>query len=67
MQNPSPAHQAEATRALAYMTGTKTYAIEFGPPTDAESPVFFGASDAAFADDPITRRSAEGYIFKMFG
>ena len=25
------------------------------------------ASDAAFADDPITRYSTEGYLFKLFG
>ena len=35
-------------------------------PADTEL-IFKGASDAAFADDPDTRRSTEGYLFKLFG
>jgi hypothetical protein len=30
-------------------------------------PLFYGASDAAFADEPETRRSSQGYIFKLYG
>ena len=30
-------------------------------------PIFFGASDASFADDPLTRASSDGYLFKLFG
>jgi hypothetical protein len=30
-------------------------------------PIFFGASDASFADDPTTRTSSDGYLFKLFG
>jgi hypothetical protein len=30
-------------------------------------PVFFGASDALFVDDPSTRASSDGYLFKLFG
>ena len=30
-------------------------------------PIFFGASDASFADDPNTRASSDGYLFKLFG
>jgi hypothetical protein len=30
-------------------------------------PIFFGASDASFADDPSTRASSDGYLFKLFG
>ncbi|KAI0991046.1 hypothetical protein K3495_g17141, partial [Podosphaera aphanis] len=29
--------------------------------------VFDGASDAAFADDPKTRKSSEAYLFRLFG
>ena len=30
-------------------------------------PVFAAASDAAYADDPTTRRSTEGFLFQLFG
>jgi hypothetical protein len=30
-------------------------------------PIFFGASDASFADDLLTRASSDGYLFKLFG
>jgi hypothetical protein len=40
-----------------------------GPETtnaDTE-PLFYGASDAAFADDLPTRRSSQGYMFMLYG
>jgi hypothetical protein len=30
-------------------------------------PLFYGASDAAFADDLLTRRSSQGYLFMLYG
>jgi hypothetical protein len=36
-------------------------------PQDYRDPIFFGASDAAFADDVETRRSSQGYVFQLFG
>ena len=30
-------------------------------------PLFYGASDAAFADDLPTRRSSQGYLFMLYG
>ncbi|KAF7568935.1 hypothetical protein PtrM4_113500 [Pyrenophora tritici-repentis] len=35
--------------------------------TDTVEPIFYGASDAAYADEPDTRRSSEGYLFKLYG
>jgi hypothetical protein len=29
--------------------------------------VFLCSSDAAFADDKLTRRSSDGYLFQLFG
>jgi len=40
-------------------------AIEFSASDTRQ--VFTCASDAAFADDPVTRYSTEGYLFKLFG
>lgn len=67
IQNPSSEHQAAVNRAISYLNRTKEYTLELGPPLDETSDMFFSASDAAFANDPTTRRSTKGYIFKMFG
>jgi hypothetical protein len=34
---------------------------------DTYEPIFFGASDAAYADEPDKRRSSGGYLFKIYG
>ncbi len=66
LQNPSPRHHAAADQAISYLYGTKTYAIEFSAATN-EADVFGCSSDAAFADDKATKRSTEGFLFKLFG
>jgi hypothetical protein len=48
------------------LEATKHYAIELRT-LYTEHPIFAAASDAAYADDPITRRSTEGSIFQLFG
>jgi hypothetical protein len=67
---------AEVTYCWRYLIGKKEYSISGGSDSSQNhylldeapiEPVFFGASDAAFADDPETRRSSQGYIFKLFG
>ena len=65
MQNPSSRHHAAADQAITYLYGTKNLAIEFSAGDDEK--VFIGASDAAYADDSLTRRSSEGYLFHLFG
>jgi hypothetical protein len=36
--------------------------------TDADmEPLFYGASDAAFADNLVTQRSLQGYLFMLYG
>jgi hypothetical protein len=67
------------TRNLALKTSAFTadntgYSVSGQPPDAAPNtenpelePVFFGASDASFADDPLTRASSDGYLFKLFG
>ena len=83
MHNPSPRHMDAADHALLYLYGTKSLAIEYSaekttmeaiikelpaPDLDTDDPDHFQASsDAAFADDTKTRRSSEGYLFKLFG
>jgi hypothetical protein len=65
LTNPSPSHRAAADRAISYLYGTRTMAIEYN--SGLEQPVFQCSSDAAYADDVATRRSTEGYLFSLFG
>jgi hypothetical protein len=64
--NPSPRHMEAVDRAIAYLYGTRTLAIEYGPDRDQKSEVFTCASDAAFADNE-DRKSSDAYLFKLFG
>jgi len=66
LQNPGPQHFDATHRCLDYLEATKHYAIELRT-LRTEHPIFAAASDAAYADDPITRRSTEGSIFQLFG
>jgi hypothetical protein len=61
-----------------YLQGTKGYALEASASkhnfieyiTDDptyKDPLFFGSSDASYADEPETRRSSQGYAFKFGG
>ena len=45
----------------------KFYAIEFSADIIDDQQIFACASDTAFADDPATRKSTEGYLFQLFG
>jgi hypothetical protein len=63
--NPGPSHEKAADRCILYLKSTKYLAIQFGP-TIGEA-LFQCSSDASFADDVRTRRSTEGYLFKLFG
>jgi hypothetical protein len=63
--NPGPDHLAAATKALSYLKGTRSLALEYDGSIESD-PSFQSASDAAFADDPATRRSTEGYLFTLF-
>jgi hypothetical protein len=70
MQNPSPIHSDQANRVIVYLRDHKNLSIVFdGLATDpnASMRVVEAASDAAYGDDPSTRRSSEGYVIKIFG
>ncbi len=68
LQNPGPEHFNAAYRCLDYLESTKYYALELGGrERDSLEPCFGAASDAAYADDPVTRRSTEGSLFQLFG
>jgi hypothetical protein len=67
LQNQSEAHIKEVDHALAYLEGTKHYAIEFDGHFIDEKRVFAASSDAAYGDDPETRYSSNGFVFQLFG
>jgi hypothetical protein len=64
LTNPSARHQEAVDRAISYLYGTGALAIEYSALIDQSAVVCAG--DAAFADDPVTRYSTEGYLFKLF-
>ena len=66
LQNPGPQHFNAAHKCLDYLEATKHYAIELRT-LCTEYPIFAAASDAAYADDLITRQSTKGSIFQLFG
>ena len=66
LQNPSPQHFDIAHKCLDYLEATKHYAIKLRT-LCTEHPIFAAASDAAYADNLITRRSTKGSIFQLFG
>src|ERR1700712_248158 len=73
--NPSPSHLKAIDRVLAYLNGTKTFALEFGSGRQQLTPTtgacatdydFKGFSDASLADDQYTRRSTQGVKIDLF-
>jgi hypothetical protein len=81
LQNPSQKHLAAAKHVWEYLIGTQYYSIcatalraeSASYITEGEAieagvePLFFGASDAAFADNLEMRRSSHGFMFKLYG
>ena len=79
LTNPGQAHIDSVRRVWRHIVETKYQALQaqavdegeiqeyLSTPQDYRDPIFFGASDAAFADDVETRRSSQGYVFQLFG
>jgi hypothetical protein len=80
LANPGQKHLYAAIYCWRYLIGKRSLALKASgirnekdlfviPIEDADTnePIFFGASDAAYADEPDTRRSSEGYLFKLYG
>jgi hypothetical protein len=51
-------------RAISYLYGISALAIEYSVSINQSAVVCAG--DTAFADEPVTRYSTEGYLFKLF-
>lgn len=78
LQNPGQKHLSAAYQVWRYLLRTKHLAIGASgdtpqnsyyltkPQEAGEELIFYGASDAAFADDP-ERKSSQGYLFSLYG
>ena len=78
LQNPGQKHLYAAQHVWRYLIHTKYLAIGASAgnqqgvtsvtiPQEDTAPIFYGASDAAFSDEPETRRSSQGYLFMLYG
>ena len=65
LKNPAAAHRAAVDCVISYLSNARGFAIELSG--HQMSPIFDCASDAAFADDLETRKSSDGYLFKLYG
>ena len=66
MSNPSSAHMRHVDHLITYLDTTlHNDALPLGP-RPSFPPIFFAASDAAFADN-ADRTSSFGYVFMLFG
>jgi hypothetical protein len=64
LKNPSVKHLDASERVISYLLNTRTLAIEYSVRQEGE--IFMAASDAAFADDPETRKSSDEYLFQLY-
>ena len=64
--NPAPEHTAAAKQLIQYLLGTRFLAIQYGGEKANSAQWLNIARDAAFADDPDTRRSSQGFLFSLF-
>ncbi|KXJ75469.1 hypothetical protein RP20_CCG011674 [Aedes albopictus] len=62
--NPGEAHWMAAKRILRYLKGTKDMKLVYSSESEES---FHGYSDADWGNDPETRRSVTGYVFKHSG
>jgi hypothetical protein len=63
LKNSNSNHLAIANRMIAYLNDTKNLIIEF---SRNFSEIFLCASDVAFTDNELIRKSSDDYFFKLY-
>jgi hypothetical protein len=63
LKNSNSKYVTIANRIIAYLNDVKNLVIEF---SKNSSEIFLFASDAAFADDELIRKSSDDYLFKLY-
>jgi DNA-binding GntR family transcriptional regulator len=61
LKNSDSNHVTIANRVIAYLNDIKNFVIEF---SKNSSEIFLCASDVAFADDELIKKSSNDYLFK---
>src|SRR6266699_2955612 len=64
--NLSLIYDAAVIRAIVYLYQTKTLAIKYSE-KDIKNYIFARASNAAFGDNLVSRKSTKGYLFTLYG
>src|SRR6266700_1665821 len=64
--NPLPIHDPAATKAITYLYQTKTLTVKYSK-KDIKNYIFIRASNTAFSDNLVSRKSTEGYLFTLYG
>jgi hypothetical protein len=63
LKNSNSNHVVIANKMIAYLNDIKNFIIEF---SEKYSEIFLCASDAAFADDELIKKSSNDYLFKLY-
>jgi hypothetical protein len=63
LKNSNSNHVMIANRMIVYLNDIKSFVIEF---SNKFSEIFLCASDAAFADDELIKKSSNDYFFKLY-
>jgi hypothetical protein len=63
LKNSNSNHVMIANKMIAYLNSIKNFVIEF---SKKSSEIFLCASDAAFADDELIKKSSNDYLFKLY-
>jgi hypothetical protein len=63
LKNSNSNHVIIANRMIIYLNNIKNFVIEF---SEKFSEIFLCASDAAFADDELIKKSSNDYFFKFY-
>src|SRR6266699_2179297 len=65
LYNLSPIYDIAAIRAIVYLYQTKTFAIKYSK-KDIKNYIFARASNTAFGNNSVSRKSTEGYLFTLY-
>jgi hypothetical protein len=63
LKNSNSNHVMIANKMIVYLNDIKNFVIEF---SEKFSEIFLYASDVAFADDELIRKSSNDYLFKLY-
>ena len=66
LTNPSPSHLKAADRVISYLNRTRDLVIKYYSMNSRDAHVFVCFSNAAFANNLLSRKSLDSYLFRLF-